>query len=116
MAIAFLTIPLLINVAAVWQWRGGYRYGAIIPLPFLLLAFAVDVNIAVQGGNLAGLFTIFATPPALLVLLVLAVAQTFAGPGTAKPQSLPKHLSWMALAVLVIIAGGFVVYALLPGN
>lgn len=116
MTIVLLAVPLFIDLAALASWRGGYRYGALIPLPFLLLAFAVDVNSVLRGGNLAGLFTIFATVPTLLLLLVLAVAQTIAKPKGAERQTLSKHLSWAALAVLVIIAGAVAAYALLPGN
>lgn len=58
-----LLIPLLIDIAAIWSWRGGYRYVAMIPLPFLVLAFAVDLNSMIQGGNLTGLFSIMAAAP-----------------------------------------------------
>lgn len=114
MTTVFLAVPLLIDLAAIVSWRGGYRYGAIIPLPFLLLAFAVDVNSVLHGGNLSGLSTLFATVPTLLLLLALAVAQSFGKSAATERQTLSKHLSWMALAVLVIIAGAVVVYAWSP--
>lgn len=116
MSIILLAIPLLIDVMAIWQWRGGYRYGALIPLPFLLLVFAVDVNSVLQGGNLSGLLTLFATVPTLLFLLSLAVAQSFGKRASTERDSLSKRLSWVALAVLVIIAVAVVTYVLLPGQ
>ena len=116
MTIVLLAVPLLIDMAAIASWRGGYRYGALIPLPFLLLAFAVDVNSVLQGGNLSGLLTLFATVPTLLLLLALAVAQSFGKPSATERQALSKQLSWAALAVLVIIAVAVVTYVLLLGQ
>lgn len=117
MTIVFLSSPLLIDIAAVWRWRGSYRYGAMIPLPFLLLAYAVDVYGFIQGGNLSGLFTILVTFPTLLLLLVLSVAQAFARPDAATSeggQPAAQRTSMIMLALLVMIVIGVVIFVLIP--
>jgi len=68
---AFLAIPLLINLLAVAGWRKGYRLAALAPLPFLAAAYGFDLYGLIRGGNLAGLFTILAAPPALVWLLLV---------------------------------------------
>jgi hypothetical protein len=119
MSIVLLAIPLLINVAAIWSLRGGFRYAAIIPLPFLVLAYAVDVNGVIQGGNLAGLFTIIAAGPTLLLLLVLSAVQSFRKPDGATSDDrtrLSQRVSMIALTLLAIVAIGVVILVLLPGR
>ena len=70
-----LGIPLTVNVLAVWHWRGRYGRLPVIVLVVLGLAFVVDVVGAMQGGNLTGIWSIIAGPPAMLLLIVRAVAQ-----------------------------------------
>jgi hypothetical protein len=100
--------------SAIWSWRGGYRYAAIVPLPFLLLAYAVDLNGFLQGGNL---LTIFAAVPTLLLLLVLSAAQGFAKPVAATPDRsnrVSQRVSMVVLTLLVLATIGLVIFVLLP--
>lgn len=112
-----LAIPLLVDVAAIWSWRGGYRYAAVVPLPFLLLAYAVDLNGFLQGGNLTGLLTLFAAVPTLLLLFVVAVVQGFAKPVESTPDGgnrVSQRVSMVVLTLLVIATIGLVIFVLLP--
>ena len=70
--------PVLICALAIWRWRGGWRLAPIIPLIIMLPLLAMDINSAIQGGNLTGLMTMFAYALSLPLLLVLAVAQSLA--------------------------------------
>ena len=72
-----LLLPILLYAIAVWRWRGSLRSRAAILLSVLVLLLAMDIIGAIQGGNLAGIWTILAFVPALLILLVLATVHSF---------------------------------------
>ena len=74
-AIAFLSVPFLLCVLAVWRWRGGSRLAAVILMAVTGYALAIDIYGVIQGGNLAGILTITASVPTLLFLAILAVAR-----------------------------------------
>ena len=74
-AIAFLSVPFLLCVWAVWRWRGGSRLAAVILMAVTGYALAIDIYGVIQGGNLAGILTITASVPTLLFLAILAVAR-----------------------------------------
>lgn len=104
MKILSLAVPLILNIVAVWNWRGSYRYAACIPLPFVALAFVGDVQMVIKGGNLAGLLTIFAGSPALLFLFILAIAKGF----TDKES--PTHLMAAVSSIFLFLAVLLVTY------
>lgn len=112
MGMVMLAIPLLIDVLAVWQWRGGKRYAACIPLPFLAVAYAVDLYGVIQGGNLAGLFSMFAGPPAGLWLLAVAASDVGRGPTQQAPVG-PVMAAVSALFVglgILGVTGGLLIF------
>jgi len=75
MEFVLFAIPLTINVLTIWKLRGGCRYAALIPFPFLAFAFFLDIKSVVEHHKLAGVFSMIAGPPALLFLLLLAGIQ-----------------------------------------
>jgi hypothetical protein len=87
---AFLAIPLAVNLLAVAGWRGGHRLAACVPLPFLAGAYGIDVYGLTQGGNLAGLFTILAAPPALVWLLLVFVFRLLAALRARRAPDAPR--------------------------
>jgi hypothetical protein len=101
MGMVILGIPLTVNVLAVWHWRGRYGRLPVIVLVVLGLAFVVDVVGAMQGGNLAGVWSIIAGPPAMLLLIVRAVAQ--------RPQPSLQYSPMLAVCSLVVVLLGIVI-------
>jgi phosphotransferase system glucose/maltose/N-acetylglucosamine-specific IIC component len=101
MKILSLAIPLILNVVAVWNWRGSFRYAACIPLPFLALAFVGDVQMVIKDGNLAGLLTAFACIPSLIFLLVLAITRGVTQKETTTPALAAVSAMFMFVAVLL---------------
>lgn len=76
-----LSIPLLLNIAAVLLWRGPSRGAAAIVLLVLGSAFAADAYSAYHHGNLTGLFTIIAALPSLILLLLIWAVSLAVGLG-----------------------------------
>jgi hypothetical protein len=72
-----LLLPILLYALAVWRWRGALRSRAAVVMSVLVLLLAMDVIGAIQGGNLAGIWTIIAFVPSLAILLVLAIVHSF---------------------------------------
>ena len=98
MGMVILAIPLIVNVLAVWHWQGRYGRLPVIVLVVLGLAFVVDVVGALQGGNLAGVWSIIAGPPTMLLLIVRVVAQ--------RPQpSLPYRPMLAVCSSVVVMLG-----------
>lgn len=72
-----LLLPILLYAIAVWRWRGSLRSRAAVVMSVLVLLLTMDVIGAIQGGNLAGIWTIIAFVPSLAILLVLAIVHSF---------------------------------------
>ena len=72
-----MVLPILLYARAVWRWRGSLRIIAGCVLSVLVLLLAMDVIGAIQGGNLAGIWTVITFVPSLLILLVLAAVDSF---------------------------------------
>ena len=71
-----LLLPIVLCALAVWRWRGSLRVLAAILLAVQGMGLAIDINGAIQGGNLAGIWTMLAFVPSLLILLVLAAVHS----------------------------------------
>src|SRR5579872_1954163 len=68
-----IAIPLLLNILAVVTYRGIFRVAALLVLPFIAFASAIDFYSALQQGNLTGLLTIVVSGPSLIALLLLGL-------------------------------------------
>jgi hypothetical protein len=53
-----------------YAWTGIWRWVALFPLIFTLLALAWTISAASHGANLAPMPMLLAAPPALLYLLI----------------------------------------------
>lgn len=65
--IGYLVLQLMFALG----WRGGWRRAALVPLLVTIPAYIASLSALVAGGNLWPLWIIFASPPALLYLVVL---------------------------------------------
>ena len=95
--------PVIICAVAIWRWRGAWRLAAFIPLIITIPPLAMDINSAIQGGNLTGIMTMFAYSISLPVLLVLAVMQSFAT--RHERQSPTASYTMAALSSAFLFAG-----------
>lgn len=76
--LAFLSLPAypLFQVYALWKLRGTARLLSALPLVFMLPIYAYTTLALSKGSNLWPLFAIFASPVALiLVIVVMLVAR-----------------------------------------
>jgi hypothetical protein len=64
---------ILLQVTALWKWRGKWRIAALASAMPMALVIAYTVYGAAAGGNLFPLVLLFSSPPALVYLLVLFV-------------------------------------------
>ena len=65
--IAFIVLQLI----ALWKWRGQWRIAALASAIPMVLVLTYTIFAAVAGSNLFPLVLLFASPPALVYLLVL---------------------------------------------
>ena len=73
--LAFLSLPAypLFQVYALWKLRGRARVLSALPLIFMLPIYAYSLLALSKGSNLWPLFAIFASPVALIIVIVVMV-------------------------------------------
>jgi hypothetical protein len=72
-----ITTPLILNILAVFLYRGLFRVlaaGLLIPIGF---AAACDIYSASKQGNLTGIITICVSGPSLVALFILGIVNVF---------------------------------------
>jgi len=80
----------------------------VIPLIIMLPLLAIDINSAIQGGNLTGLMTMFAYVISLPILLVFTVAQSLAT--RHERQQSPSATYTMAVLSSVFLFAGILCF------
>ncbi len=63
----------VLQAVALWRWRGGWRTAAMVPLLPMAAVLLYTIAAFRAGSNLFPLVLIFASPPALLYLVVLMI-------------------------------------------
>lgn len=69
------TVWLVLQVAALWIMRGGWRIAAWIPAGAMALALAVAALGVMDGSNLAPIWVVIALPVVLAWIMVLWVVR-----------------------------------------
>jgi hypothetical protein len=67
----FFTVYLIVQVATLFTLRRPFWYFAVIPAPLMVLVVIVTIQALLQASNLWPIILIFASPLALLYLLVV---------------------------------------------
>src|SRR5262245_14999348 len=62
---------LLVQAFAFWRMRGRYRLAFWLPVAFMAIVYAVALMGAATGSNLAPIWIVFASPVALIYVIVL---------------------------------------------
>jgi hypothetical protein len=88
MAVAIVLVLasyLALQAYAPWRWSGRWRAAALAPLLAMLPLAVLSASLLAQDSNLWPLPFLFASPVALLFLLVLAAARrTLASPPSSR--------------------------------
>jgi hypothetical protein len=62
---------LVLQVRALWRWRGAWRLAALPPVVFIGAVVLYTARLLSEGSNLAPILVVFAIPVALLWLVLV---------------------------------------------